>query len=98
LDNRELAGKISDFLELYLDVGYMDEFAPDLFACAMQLLSLCWQEMDVTHTPFYIIESKPIISPAKWSPSTEVDDSGLLDMEQRVREMQEKLDKLGGEK
>ena len=98
LDNRELAGKISDYLELYTDVGYMEEFAPDLFECSMHLLSLCWQEMDVTHTPFYIIESKPIISPAKFAPSTELDDTGLLDMEQRVNAMQEKLDKLGGEK
>lgn len=92
LDNRELAGKISDFLMNYTDCGYMEEFAPDLFEEAMQLLSLCWQELDVTHTPFYIIESKPIISPAKYSPSTELDTTGLDMMSQRITELETEVE------
>lgn len=94
LDNRELAHKISDYLELYTDVGYMEEFAPDLFECSMHLLSLCWQELDVTHTPFYIIESKPIISPAKFAPQTELDTTGLEMMTQRLRELEEELERM----
>ena len=94
LDNRELAGKISAFLMNYTEVGYMEEFSPDLFEEAMHLLSLCWQEMDVTHTPFYIIESKPIISPAKYTPQTQIDDSGLLDMEQRIEAMTAELEEM----
>jgi hypothetical protein len=94
LDNRELAGKISAFLENYTDVGYMEEFAPDLFEEAMQLLSLCWQEMDVTHTPFYVIESKPILSPAKFAPQTELDTTGLDMMNQRVAELTEEVERL----
>ena len=94
LDNRELAHKISDYLELYTDVGYMEEFAPDLFECSMHLLSLSWQELDVTHTPFYIIESKPIISPAKFAPQTELDTTGLDMMTQRVAELTEEVERL----
>jgi len=94
LDNRELADKISCFLENYTDVGYMEEFAPDLFEEAMQLISLSWQEMDVTHTPFYIIESKPILSPAKYAPQTELDTTGLEMMTQRMRELEEDVERL----
>jgi len=61
LDNRELASKVSDFLAQYTDLGYMDEFIPDLFEESMHLLSLSWQALDVTNTPPYIIESRPII-------------------------------------
>jgi len=94
LDNRELAGKISAFLDNYTDVGYMEEFAPDLFEEAMQLLSLSWQETDVTHTPFYIIESKPIISPAKFAPPTELDTTGLDMMTQRMAELEQEIERL----
>ena len=94
LDNRELAGKISDYLELYSEVGYMEEFSTDLFECSMHLLSLCWQELDVTHTPFYIIESKPIISPAKFAPPTELDTTGLDMMTQRMAELEQEIERL----
>jgi hypothetical protein len=58
------------------------------------LLSLCWQEMDVTHTPFYIIESKPIISPAKYQPQTELDTTGVEMMSQRITELTEEVERL----
>lgn len=59
LDNRELAEKVTCFLDNYTDCGHMDEFIPDLFEEAIQLLSLSWQALDVTNTPPYIIEAPP---------------------------------------
>jgi hypothetical protein len=58
LDNRELAWKVSAFLQNYTEIGYIDEFIPDLFEESMQLLSLSWQALDVTNTPPYILETK----------------------------------------
>lgn len=63
LDNRELAEKVAFFLQNYTEVGNMDEFIPDLFEESMQLLNLSWQALDVTNTPTYIIESRPLIAP-----------------------------------
>jgi len=36
---------------------------PDLFEEAMQLLHLSFKALDVTNTPPYIIESRPILTP-----------------------------------
>lgn len=58
LDDRELAGKVKAFLELWNYVGDNDVFVDDLFMCAMQLLNLSWKALDVTNVPPYIIEAK----------------------------------------
>jgi hypothetical protein len=94
LDDRELAEKVSCFLANYTEVGYMDEFVPDLFEEALQLLSLSWKALDVTNTPMYIIESRPVIIP-KFSqgPNTEVDTSGFDALTQEVDRLREKVDK-----
>jgi hypothetical protein len=90
LDNRELAKKVAYFLENYTVLGDMDEFIPDLFEESMQLLSLSWQALDVTHTPVYIIESRPLISPSKGSPDTVFDDMvGLHDSLEELKKKQE---------
>jgi hypothetical protein len=65
LDNRELAQKVSYFLMNCTAVGYLPAFIPDLFEEAMQLLHLSFQAIDVTNTPPYIIESRPVVMPPK---------------------------------
>ena len=94
LDNRELAEKVAFFLMNYTEVGHLPKFVPDLFEEAMQLLSLSWQAKDVTHTPFYIVEStKPnIVTPFKGQPSTEFDATGLMEMQHKIEELTEKLE------
>lgn len=62
LDNRELAEKVKEFLEQCQDIGYMVEYHPDLFTEAMFLLNLSFQAIDVTNTPPYIIESRPVVT------------------------------------
>lgn len=61
LDNRELSGKVADFLDLYIDIGPLPAFIPDLFMCSMQLLHLSYQALDVTNTPAYVISSTPLV-------------------------------------
>lgn len=63
LDDRELAEKVSSFLANCTDCGYLEPFMPDLFEEAMQLLHLSFKALDVTNTPPYIIESRPILTP-----------------------------------
>lgn len=63
LDDRELAEKVSCFLANCTDCGYLEPFMPDLFEEAMQLLHLSFKALDVTNTPPYIIESRPILTP-----------------------------------
>ncbi|MEM2129165.1 MAG: hypothetical protein QXZ70_01060 [Candidatus Bathyarchaeia archaeon] len=65
IDNRELAEKVSLFLANCTDCGYLDPFLPDLFEEAIQLLHLSYTAIDVTVTPPYIIESRPILAPAQ---------------------------------
>jgi hypothetical protein len=65
LDDRELAEKVSSFLANCTDCGYLEPFMPDLFEEAMQLLHLSFKALDVTNTPPYIIESRPILTPSQ---------------------------------
>jgi len=65
LDDRELAEKVSSFLANCTDCGYLEPFMPDLFEEAMQLLHLSFKALDVTNTPPYIIESRPILTPVQ---------------------------------
>jgi hypothetical protein len=65
MDNRELAEKVSLFLANCTDCGYLDPFLSDLFEEAIQLLHLSYTATDVTVTPPYIIESRPILAPAQ---------------------------------
>lgn len=96
LDNRELAEKVSCFLQNYTEVGYMKEFVPDLFEEAMQLLSLSWQELDVTNTPWYVIESRPVIFPkGGGSPAGELDEAGQMEMQEELNELRAEKDKEG---
>lgn len=89
LDNRELAQKVVDFLANYSEAGYMDEFIPDLFEEALQLISLSFQGMDVTHTPFVIIESRPVIMAGKGGQPEGVEDAGgIMMMKQRIEELE----------
>lgn len=95
LDNRELAEKVAFFLMNYTEVGHLPEFVPDLFEEAMQLLSLSWQEKDVTHTPIYIVESrKPnvVVPNLRQRPDTELDYTGMMQMNQRMQEMEAELE------
>lgn len=92
LDNRELAKKVVCFLENVTDVGHLDAFIPDLFEEAMQLLSLSWQALDVTNTPWYIIETKPIVMAGKaGSPEARSDDAGMLMMKQHIAELEAQI-------
>lgn len=95
LDNRELSEKVACFLENCVDCGYMDSFMPDLFEEAMVLLHFSFQELDVTHTPVYIIESRPVVFPQKggagMTPETETDAMGQLEMQNYIRELEGKL-------
>lgn len=96
LDNRELAEKVSFFLQNYTEVGYMDEFVPDLFEEAMQLLSLSWQALDVTNTPFYIVESRPVIFPKGGNyPSDQIDETGMLEMKEELERLRAEKEKEG---
>jgi len=89
LDNRELAKKVVCFLENITDVGHLPAFTRDLFEEAMQLLSLSWQALDVTNTPWYVVESKPVVIAGKGgSPSARSDDAGVLMMKQRIEELE----------
>lgn len=63
LDDRELAGKVQAFLELWNYIGDHDAFVDDMFMCAMQLLNLSWKALDVTNTPPYLIETKTTVMP-----------------------------------
>jgi hypothetical protein len=65
IDNRELSEKVSLFLANCTDCGYLDPFLSDLFEEAIQLLHLSYTATDVTVTPPYIIESRPILAPAQ---------------------------------
>jgi len=65
LDNRELAEKVANFLMNCTACAYLPAFTPDLFEESMQLLHLSFQAIDVTNTPPYIIESRPVIMPPK---------------------------------
>lgn len=95
LDNRELSEKVACFLENCVDCGYMDSFMPDLFEEAMVLLHFSFQEVDVSHTPVYIIESRPVVFPQKgaggMTPETETDAMGQLEMQNYIRELEGKL-------
>jgi len=92
LDNRELAQKVVDFLANFSEIGYMDEFIPDLFEEALQLISLSFQGLDVTHTPFVIIESRPVIMAGKGGqPETTEDAGGVLMMKERIEELERLL-------
>ena len=96
LDNRELSEKVACFLENCVDCGYMDSFMPDLFEEAMVLLHFSFQQVDVTHTPVYIIESRPVVFPQKtgagMTPETEVDAMGQLEMKHRIQELEEQAE------
>lgn len=63
LDNPRLSGKVSDFLQLYNEVSNLPAFLPDLYMCAMQLLHVSFNSIDVTNTPGYVMQSTPIIAP-----------------------------------
>ena len=93
LDNRELAKKVVCFLENVVDVGHLDAFIRDLFEEAMQLLSLSWQALDVTNTPWYIVETKPVVIAGKGSgsPDSETDPAGLAIMQQEVERLKEQM-------
>jgi hypothetical protein len=96
LNNRELAEKVACFLQNYTEVGYMEEFVPDLFEEAMQLLSLSWQEIDVTNTPFYIVESRPVVIPKLGGyPSDQVDETGMLEMKDELEKLRDERGKRG---
>jgi hypothetical protein len=56
LDNRELSGKVSKFLQLYNRIGRLPAWTSDLFMCSMHLLHLSFQAIDVTNTPVYITQ------------------------------------------
>lgn len=95
LDNRELAEKVVCFLANCSDCGYLPPFMPDLFEEAMILLHFSFQEIDVTHTPVYLIESRPVVFPQKagagLTPETEIDAMGQLEMRNRIQELEGKL-------
>jgi len=96
LDNRELAQKVVDFLANFSEVGYMDEFIPDLFEEALQLISLSFQALDVTPTPMIIVESKPVILAGKGGkPEATEDAGGVLMMKQRIDELERQLAERG---
>ena len=61
LDNRELTTKVSKYLRLYNEVGALQAFTHDLFMCAVMLLHLSFQAIDVTNTPAYMIQTTPFI-------------------------------------
>lgn len=95
LDNRELALKVVCFLENVTDVGHLNAFIPDLFEEAMQLLSLSWQALDVTNTPWYIVETRPLVWAGKTgagSPEAKVDAGGVLMMKQRIEELEAQVE------
>lgn len=56
LNNRELTTKVSKFLSLYNRIGRLPAWTSDLFMCAMHLLHLSFQAIDVTNTPVYITQ------------------------------------------
>lgn len=95
LDNRELSEKVACFLDNCTDCGFLPSFMPDLFEEAMVLLHFSFQALDVTNTPPYIIESRPVVFPQKagagLTPETEIDAMGQLEMKNRIQELEEKL-------
>jgi len=101
LDNRELSEKVACFLANCTDCGYLAPFMPDLFEEAMVLLHFSFQALDVTNTPPYIIESKPVVFAGKgagaMSPETEVDAMGQLEMRNRIRELEAQVEGKGEE-
>lgn len=101
LDNRELSEKVACFLANCTDCGYLAPFMPDLFEEAMVLLHFSFQALDVTNTPPYIIESRPVIFPQKtgagMTPETEVDAMGQIEMRNYIRELEAKLEAQNGE-
>lgn len=95
LDNRELSEKVACFLANCTDCGYLAPFMPDLFEEAMILLHFSFQALDVTNTPPYIIESKPVVFAGKgaggMTPETELDAMGQLEQRNRIIELERKL-------
>ena len=65
LDDRELANKVRAYLELWNYIGDLEEFTDDLYMASMQLINLSWKSLDVTPTPFYIVETsvKYVVNP-----------------------------------
>lgn len=91
LDNRELAEKVSFFLQQYTEVGYMDEFLPDLFEESMQLLALSFQALDVTVLPPMIIESRPVVFPPRGGNVPDMDDEmGQKEIQDQLNEYRDK--------
>jgi len=95
LDNRELSEKVACFLANCTDCGYLAPFMPDLFEEAMVLLHFSFQALDVTNTPPYIIESRPVVFPPKggagMTPEAELDAMGQLEQKNYIRELEAKL-------
>jgi hypothetical protein len=95
LDNRELARKVEFFHENYTQAGYMDEFIPDLYEEAVELLSLSWQSLDVTQTPVYLIESRPVIDMkgGRGAPEGSLDSTGLAEIQEEIERLKEEAKK-----
>lgn len=96
LDDRELAEKVADFLANCTDAGYMIEFWPDLFEESLELLHLSWRALDVTNTPPYIIESRPIIGSGQGRQAIEgeLDMAGVMALRQELDEQAQTIEEL----
>jgi len=98
LDDSLLAEKVPLFLANCVDVGNMIEFWPDLFEEAMILLHLSWKALDVTNTPPFIIESRPIIGTGTTRQGIEetLDMAGIMAMRQDLEEQSKVIENLRG--
>jgi hypothetical protein len=96
LDDRELAEKVPDFLANCMDAGYMIEFWPDLFEESLQLLHLSWKALDVTNTPPFIIESRPIVGTGSGRQTVEgeIDMAGVMALRQDLEEQAQEMERL----
>jgi len=91
LDDEDLASKVADFLDNYRDTRRLESFVPYLFEEAVFLVNLSWKENDVTVTPPYIVSTTPILSPAKTAPSSQIDTTGLSEMQRDLERMKKEI-------
>jgi len=93
LGNRELAKKVAKYLQLYNSRRKSPAYLGDLHMCSMQLINLSWQTLDVTNTPWIIIESRPFATPPDMGskrPESDADDSGLRQYNRFMQQQHEK--------
>ena len=61
LDNSAISKAVTSFIQLYEEIGHESCFLVTLNACAMQLMHLSWQAIDIDRMPPTLLSSQPLL-------------------------------------